>query len=84
VWFSDDLEWDHLSAWVYLALLAAITIGGRYGWVAGRDAGQALARGSDGLSPRGDLSGRRAPSPSTAMRVSRHTNPVASATNRDC
>jgi hypothetical protein len=33
--FSGDVDWDRATAWAYLAGLAAITISGGYGWLAG-------------------------------------------------
>jgi hypothetical protein len=41
--FSDDVDWGHAAAWVYVAGLAVITVSGVYGWLAGRDAGYVLA-----------------------------------------
>jgi hypothetical protein len=41
--FSDDVDWDHAATWVYVGGLAAITISGGYGWLAGRDPSHAPA-----------------------------------------
>jgi hypothetical protein len=30
--YRDDVDWDRASAWLYVAVLAAITASGGYGW----------------------------------------------------
>jgi hypothetical protein len=50
--YRDDVEWDRATAWLYVAVLAAITASGAYGW--SRTRGVAEARGRRGMpGPRG-------------------------------
>jgi hypothetical protein len=50
--YRDDVEWDRAAAWLYVAVLAAITASGAYGW--SRTRGVAEARGRRGMpGPRG-------------------------------